>query len=114
MMLLAAALLAPLQAGRQPAPDYSKPASWLCLPGRADICSTPLKTTALNPNGYGSTGLSPVAKDAGVDCFYVYPTVSRDRHEQRPDRRARKGARSKPVRPLSPASAGLRAAVPVR
>jgi hypothetical protein len=59
-------------------PDYAKPASWLCLPGRADICSTPIPTTALNPNGYGSTGLSPVAKDPPVDCFYVYPTVSRD------------------------------------
>ena len=61
-----------------PAPDYSKTSSWLCLPGRKDVCSTPLATTALNPNGYGSTGLSNVAKDPPVDCFYVYPTVSRD------------------------------------
>jgi len=61
-----------------PAPDYSKPSSWLCLPGRKDVCSTPLATTALNPNGYGSTGLSTVAADPPVDCFYVYPTVSRD------------------------------------
>jgi hypothetical protein len=79
MMLLTAALLAAAQAGAAPAaPDYSDAANWLCLPGHADICSTPLKTTALNPNGYGSTGLSPVAKDAAIDCFYVYPTVSRD------------------------------------
>lgn len=76
-MLLSAALLAAAQAGAA-APDYSRPANWLCLPGRTDTCSTPLKTTALNPNGYGSTGQSPVARDAGVDCFYVYPTVSRD------------------------------------
>src|SRR6476469_5666034 len=61
-----------------PAPDYSKDASWLCLPGRGDICSTPLATTALNPNGYGSNGLSTVAKNPPLDCFYVYPTVSRD------------------------------------
>jgi hypothetical protein len=61
-----------------PAPDYSKDSSWLCLPGRADVCSTPLATTALNPNGYGSTGQSPVAKEPPLDCFYVYPTVSRD------------------------------------
>jgi len=59
--------------------DYSKPANWLCLPGRADVCSTPLATTALNPNGYGSTGRSTVAKAPPIDCFYVYPTVSRDR-----------------------------------
>jgi len=31
------------------APDYSKDSTWLCLPGRADTCSTPLATTALNP-----------------------------------------------------------------
>src|SRR6476469_3003869 len=60
------------------APDYSKDTSWLCLPGRQDTCSTPLPTTALSPNGYGSTGLSTVAKDPSLDCFYVYPTVSRD------------------------------------
>jgi hypothetical protein len=61
-----------------PAPDYAKDSSWLCLPGRADVCSTPLATTALNPNGYGSSGQSNVAKDPPLDCFYVYPTVSRD------------------------------------
>jgi hypothetical protein len=60
------------------APDYSKDSTWLCLPGRADTCSTPLATTALNPNGYGSTGQSAVAKNPPIDCFYVYPTVSRD------------------------------------
>src|SRR5258707_13708809 len=59
-------------------PDYAKDSTWLCLPGRADTCSTPLATTALNPNGYGSTGRSAVAKDPPLDCFYVYPTVSRD------------------------------------
>ena len=61
-----------------PAPDYTKDSSWLCLPGRSDVCSTPLPTTTLNPNGYGSVGRSTVAKDPPVDCFYVYPTVSRD------------------------------------
>lgn len=59
-------------------PDYSKASDWLCLPGRKDICSTPLRTTALNPNGYGSTGLSAVAADPPIDCFFVYPTASRD------------------------------------
>ena len=61
------------------APDYSKDSTWLCLPGRSDTCSTPLATTALNPNGYGSTGRNSVIKDAKIDCFYVYPTVSTDR-----------------------------------
>ena len=76
---LAAAAPAPAQPGAvTSAPDYSKPSAWLCLPGRADVCSTPLPTTALNANGYGSVGRSNVAKDPPVDCFYVYPTVSSD------------------------------------
>jgi len=76
---LAAAAPAPAQTNApSAAPDYSKDASWLCLPGRADVCSTPLATTDLNPNGYGARGLSPVATDPPLDCFYVYPTVSSD------------------------------------
>ncbi len=59
-------------------PDYAKDSSWICLPGRVDVCSTPLPTTALNPSGYGAVAKSPVAKDPPVDCFYVYPTVSND------------------------------------
>ena len=78
MLLLVASLFAVQAGSASAAPDYSKPASWLCLPGRADICSTPLRTTALNPNGYGSSGPSPIAKDPAVDCFIIYPTVSRD------------------------------------
>ena len=69
---------APVHAQAPAAPDYSKESSWLCLPGRSDPCSTPLPTTALTPNGYGSNGLSTVAKDPPLDCFYVYPTVSTD------------------------------------
>ncbi|MEO7493158.1 MAG: DUF3089 domain-containing protein [Sphingomicrobium sp.] len=81
-MLILAATMAATPATAQPVaatPDYAKPANWLCLPGRAGVCSKPLATTALNPNGYGSNGPSPVAKDPPVDCFYVYPTVSGDR-----------------------------------
>lgn len=76
---LAAASAAPAQSQTVPAaPDYSKDSAWLCLPGRADVCSTPIPTTALSPSGYGSTGQSKVATDPPLDCFYVYPTVSRD------------------------------------
>ena len=75
----AAAAPLPAQTSTQPtAPNYASDSGWLCLPGRKDVCSTPLATTALNPNGYGSTGRSSVAKDPPLDCFYVYPTVSRD------------------------------------
>jgi hypothetical protein len=77
---LAAATPLPAQAPATPAaPDYSKDADWLCLPGRADVCSTPVPTTALRPNGYGPPGKSSIAKDAPIDCFYIYPTVSADK-----------------------------------
>jgi hypothetical protein len=80
-LLIAAAIATAAPATAQPTPatpDYSKQSSWLCLPGRSDICSKPLATTALNPNGYGSAGQSAIAKDPPLDCFYVYPTVSND------------------------------------
>ena len=75
------AALAPAQPST-PAPvaptDYSQDSRWLCLPGRKDVCSTPLASTALHADGYGSTGQSAVAANPPIDCFYVYPTVSRD------------------------------------
>ena len=77
-LLVAASLFAVQATAGVGAPDYARPENWLCLPGRTDICTTPLRTTALNPNGYGSTGQSEVTNDAGIDCFVVYPTVSRD------------------------------------
>ena len=60
------------------APDYAQDSSWLCRPGREDPCSRPLPTVALNANGYGSIGQVTPAQDPPIDCFYVYPTVSRD------------------------------------
>jgi hypothetical protein len=38
--------------------DYSKESSWLCLPGRADVCGTPLATVDVNPSGYGAKSTS--------------------------------------------------------
>src|SRR5688572_15100427 len=74
----AALLLGAPAAAQEGAPDYAQPGSWLCLPGRSDPCSSPLGTTALNRNGYGSVGQSVPKPEAKIDCFYVYPTVSRD------------------------------------
>ena len=80
--IAAAAALAAVPAYAQPARpvpvDYSQESSWLCLPGQADACSTPLLTTAVTPAGYGKRTNSSPAKDPPIDCFYVYPTVSRD------------------------------------
>jgi hypothetical protein len=60
------------------APDYAQESSWLCLPGRADVCSRPQETAELLPAGYGPMTQEASAPDAPIDCFYVYPTVSRD------------------------------------
>lgn len=78
LLLALAAQAAAAQPATNPAPDYRQPAAWLCLPGRTDVCRTPLPTTALSRIGYGSNGLSTVAAAAKLDCFYVYPTVSQD------------------------------------
>ena len=78
MSIAIVALLAAQAAAAPAAVDYSKPAHWLCLPGRLDTCTLPLPTTDVTPAGYGFPGIAPVAKDPRVDCFVVYPTVSRD------------------------------------
>jgi hypothetical protein len=60
------------------APDYAQDSAWLCMPGRADSCSRPLATAALDANGYGRVSETVPAADPPIDCFYVYPTISRD------------------------------------
>jgi hypothetical protein len=76
---LAAPAVAQAPAEAPPAPvDYAGEASWLCLPGRADACSTPQPTADLMPAGYGPVTQGAPAADPPIDCFYVYPTVSRD------------------------------------
>ncbi len=80
---LACASVQPLQAQQSASPsarspDYAQESAWLCLPGRADACGSPLATAALHPNGFGSLGQVRPATDPAIDCFYVYPTISRD------------------------------------
>jgi hypothetical protein len=69
---------APARAAAPAAIDYSSAATWLCLPGRQDACGRPLATAELTPAGYGPVSQSTPAADPPIDCFYVYPTVSRD------------------------------------
>jgi hypothetical protein len=89
LTMIAAALLAAQPAAPAPAvpgltprvaeaPDYTKDAAWLCLPGRIDSCAQVMPTTPLSAGGYGSPGQAAPNPQARVDCFYVYPTVSRD------------------------------------
>jgi len=60
------------------APDYAQDTAWLCLPGRKDACAASIAATTVTPSGYGAVEPFRPAKSPPVDCFYVYPTVSRD------------------------------------
>jgi Protein of unknown function (DUF3089) len=60
-----------------PGTDYSKSDVWLCKPGRIDACSSPQDATIVAADGtFTPEGYTP-AKNPPIDCFYVYPTVSR-------------------------------------
>ncbi len=58
--------------------DYGKPEHWLCLPGQSDACDVDLSATIIEQDG--TTKIEPfqAAENPEFDCFYVYPTVSRD------------------------------------
>jgi hypothetical protein len=92
-LCMAAALLAacsthaptaPAAAAKPPAATttgsvYDLPESWLCRPGRQDVCAQPLSVTTVAADGQRTRG-APLVADAAapIDCFYVYPTVSND------------------------------------
>jgi hypothetical protein len=58
---------------------YGDDASWLCSPDlRDDACAQDLDATAVEPDGSLDVATHEAAEDPGIDCFYVYPTVSRD------------------------------------
>jgi hypothetical protein len=81
LTILATLGLSGLAAAQTPpaANDYSKPETWLCLPGRAsDACTVDQSTTSVATDGKLTAVPFKAAKDPGIDCFYVYPTVSTD------------------------------------
>jgi pimeloyl-ACP methyl ester carboxylesterase len=50
---------------------------WLCRPGQADdSCTTSLTTTVVSASGPARIERAKDARHPGIDCFYVYPTVS--------------------------------------
>lgn len=58
---------------------YDDAARWLCRPDvEGDFCDTDLSATVIEADG--TTRFEPFepAADPPVDCFYVYPTISRD------------------------------------
>src|SRR4051794_25694621 len=76
-LILATALaVLPMLAGTQTA---SAKTVWLCQPGKAkNPCETSLTATRLAPDGtaQGTERSRRAGKNAPIDCFYVYPTVS--------------------------------------
>lgn len=58
--------------------DYGQPDNWLCAPGHNAACEVNLDTTVVAANGSTKTEKFAPAKAPAIDCFYVYPTVSRD------------------------------------
>ena len=60
-------------------PDYSDDRLWLCRPGLQDNrCEVNLDATVIEADG--TTFVEPYrpAANPGIDCFFVYPTVSND------------------------------------
>lgn len=76
---LCAALLAHTSASSvgASANDYAQDPNWLCRPGRSDVCSAPTTSTLIDADGSRRVLSTAVASDPPIDCFYVYPTVSR-------------------------------------
>lgn len=58
--------------------SYADDAHWLCRPDRDDICSSNLDSTTIAADGTLTVVPFEPASDPKIDCFYVYPTISRD------------------------------------
>jgi hypothetical protein len=51
---------------------------WLCMPGKANNpCEGDLSTTVIDRSGSRTVSKPAPAADPPIDCFYVYPTASR-------------------------------------
>ena len=65
-----------------PSPTASAPADtvWLCRPGIAgNPCAGDLSATSIKADGSAGAQPAAPAKNPPIDCFYVYPTVSRQK-----------------------------------
>lgn len=58
--------------------NYAEPASWLCRPETEDACEQVATVTSIAEDGALTKESFTPAAAPPVDCFYVYPTVSRD------------------------------------
>ena len=58
--------------------NYDDPSHWVCRPDMDDICDEGLDATVVEADGTLTEEPFEPATDPPVDCFYVYPTISRD------------------------------------
>lgn len=58
--------------------DYAAPANWLCRPETQDACEQVATATSVAADGTLTKDSFAPAADPPIDCFYVYPTISRD------------------------------------
>jgi hypothetical protein len=72
------ALSAAAATAQQPRNDYTKPTNWLCRPDNNAFCEIDLTATTVAADGTRSREPFVAAEQPAIDCFYVYPTVSRD------------------------------------
>jgi pimeloyl-ACP methyl ester carboxylesterase len=60
-------------------PDYAEPGKWLCRPDLSrNRCQIDLDATVVASDGDLTVEHYKPAQDPGIDCFFVYPTVSND------------------------------------
>ena len=72
------ALLAVVALFARDSVPYASGEAWLCRPGRQDACTVDLSSTVIETSGRLTREPFVAASAAPIDCFYVYPTVSRD------------------------------------
>lgn len=59
--------------------NYDDPSHWVCRPDTPDdICHSDLDATRIDADGTLTVEPFEPADDPAIDCFYVYPTISRD------------------------------------
>jgi hypothetical protein len=64
-------------AGELPRINYANPENWLCRPGHNDACDGDVTATVVHPDGTTTRERFRSDPKAPIDCFYIYPTVSR-------------------------------------
>ncbi|MBV8464844.1 MAG: DUF3089 domain-containing protein [Burkholderiales bacterium] len=82
--LLACCTLAQAAQEVPTADPYQNDDAWLCRPGHEELCRAPSDVTRVAADGALAVDSHAPAQLAPIDCFYVYPTVSRDPHGNAP------------------------------